>query len=80
MMWQVTPLSPEQGGKYCGFTGDDQSLLVSMEDGRFFNIEFNNMGEMQGQDLLTGERLMMDDDEEASSTEFRKLHENSTEL
>ena len=59
-MWSVMPLSPDQGGKYCGFTPDDTSLLVSMEDGRFFEIGFNNMGEMQGQDILSGELLALD--------------------
>ena len=60
----MTPLNPEQGGKFCGFTPDDTSLLVSMEDGRFFEISFTNMGEMQGQDILTGEPLSMDNDDE----------------
>ena len=64
MMWQVTPLHPDQGRKYCGFTPDDASLLVSMEDGRFFEIAFNNLGEMLGQNILTGEPLSRDDDEE----------------
>ena len=58
----MAPLHADQGRKYCGFTPDDASLLVSMEDGRFFEIGFNNLGEMQGQNLLNGEPLPLDGD------------------
>ena len=69
MMWQVTPLNPNQSGKFCGFTPDDTSLLVSMEDGRFFEIGFNDMGEMQGQDILTGQLLEIDTENGEDSNE-----------
>ena len=48
MMWSVTPLVADKKGKYCGFSNDEQSLMVAMEDGRFFNIAFAELEEMLG--------------------------------
>lgn len=36
MMWQVVPLADKKGNKICGFSQDEQGLLVATQDGRFF--------------------------------------------
>lgn len=57
-MWQVTSLVEKQGtAKFCGFSTDEQNLLVATQDGRFFQISFHEQGEITGCDLLTASRL-----------------------
>lgn len=57
MMWQVVPLDDKKGNKICGFSQDEQGLLVVTQDGRFFQIGFNEEDEITGCDLITAGTL-----------------------
>ena len=59
LMWQVEPLVENKCSKICGFADDEKSIMVATEDGRYFNIAFTNMDEMEGCSLLSGESLLV---------------------
>ena len=57
MMWTVAAVDADRPTKYCGFSLDEQTLLVATEDGRFFKTTFDELGEITGYDLFTRKLL-----------------------